>query len=71
MKELLFIGGPSDGERIQVDDDKQYVRMPAEVGGGTVEYRRERLYGGADISFDVMFHSENGESLLEAIIKGY
>lgn len=70
MRELLFIGGPADGKRIEVDDAMNRVRIPDAETGLTFEYRREWL-SDAKKEFEIMFNSAEVRGVIEALLAGY
>lgn len=70
LSELLFVGGPCDGARIEVEDGMRHVWIRDGKTNGTVEYRREKLAEGIK-KYDIMFYGADGRGVIEALLAGY
>jgi hypothetical protein len=83
-RECLFIGGPADGTRMQVEDRDKSIRIPVASSGATwetesephvfrgssrAEYKRVLLLG-ADNSEHFVFQFGDGDPVAE-LIAGY
>ena len=69
MKELLFVGGPANGKRIEVRDGLNTVRITDTNTGFVFEYKRERICEGEKV-FELMFNKQ-GRGIIEALLAGY
>jgi hypothetical protein len=70
--QYLFIGGPKDGERIEVQSDLRTVRVeaPGPDGFALLAYRKEFLAEQTGSIHEVFF-VDDGRGLIQTLLDGY
>lgn len=68
---VLYIGGPADGCRIEMETLPDRVQLPVSEDGATTLYRREALRGAAGLYAIYVHHDIPAQDIICTLLEGY